>query len=261
MIREATAADYAAFASLFRELGLPEPPPAADRWGGGLDPGMLMFERDGAVVGYLSCYKLARAGHVSQLAVAAGARRSGVGGALLAAAATRLRAAGADEWHLNVKADNRDAIRLYERAGFAVEYRSTQLRIAWASALALPGEAAAASRIAPADDAVLEHAFGLVDGRLARARMRPDRALVQLRGDDGASLGLAAFDPQLPGAYPFYVARPALAGTLLRALAPHAHTTDGELAVMIERDDALVAALRAAGARVTMELLHYRGAL
>lgn len=259
-IRAAAAADYPVFAELFRELGIDDPTPSVERWTRDLAAGTLVDDGGDGVVGYVNFYKLATAGHVRNLVVAPGARRGGVGRRLMRAAADRLRAAGAREWHLNVKADNAGAIALYESLGMAIEHRSTVLRIPWAEIAREPGEPALASLVDRGDDGELEQAFGLLAGRIAMSRERAGRVIVQLRDDACAPVGLACFDPDIPGAYPFCVARPALAWTLLAALRAYARPRE-QVQLVIEDDPPLAAALVARGADVRMQLLHYRGAL
>jgi ribosomal protein S18 acetylase RimI-like enzyme len=260
-IRAAAVDDYPAFTALFRELGIEEAPPNPERWANDVAPTTLVCERDRGVVGYVNFYKLAVAGHVRNLVVAPGARRAGVGRDLMTAAAGKLRAVGAVEWHLNVKRDNAAAIGLYESLGMEVEHRSTAVRMTWADAARMPSEPAVASLADPSDDNELERAFGLLAGRLAMARTRAGRVILQLRGTACEPLGLACFDPPYPnGAYPFCVARTALAGTLIAAL--RAHASAGEVVhLVIEDDAALVDALVAAGAGIRMQMLHYRGVL
>ncbi len=117
-IRTATAADYPAFTSLFGELGLEERTPSVDRWTRELMFHTLVAEHAGAVRGYVSFCRLGKLGHVRNLVVSRDARNAGVGKTLLHASAASLRAAGAVEWHLHVRADNAAAIRLYEAHGY-----------------------------------------------------------------------------------------------------------------------------------------------
>jgi ribosomal protein S18 acetylase RimI-like enzyme len=263
-IRRATANDYGAFAMLFRELGVDDPTPSAERFADELAPRILIYERDGEPIGYVSFDKLAANGYVRNLVVAPGARGAGIGAALLTAAATQLRAHGATSaWHLNVKADNAAAIRLYERLGMQVEHRSVALRFAWANLDRLPADDAHVTVLpVPAgDDDDIERALGILGGRLQVSRSRGGGVMVQLRDEQLAPVGVACFDPAFPGAFPFCAARPALAAPLLRALAPHARPGDLDLQVVIEDDGALADALIAAGAVVRMRLLHYAGPL
>lgn len=265
-IRRATANDYPAYTVLLRELGVDEPTPSAERFAADLAPRILMYERDGAPIGYVSYDKLAANGYIRNLAVAPGARGVGVGTALMTAAAAQLRAHGVTEaWHLNVKADNAVAIRLYERFGMRVEHRSVALRFAWAHLDRLPADTDDAHvTVLPVpadDDDDVERALGILGGRLGVSRARGGNVMLQLRDEQLAPVGVACFDPAFPGAFPFCAARPALAAPLLRALVPHARPGDLDLQVVIEDDDDLGNTLVAAGAVVRMRLLHYAGPL
>src|SRR5262249_43984798 len=129
-----------------------------------------------------------------------------------------LVAKGATAWHLNVKADNVAAIRLYERLGFRRRYESSAMRIDWARVERLPATALEAAVIAPDNDAGVEQAMGFVPGTLATARAKGEAVLLELRTDSGAVCGAAVFDPGFPGAFPFRVLEPSLAPALLRAM-------------------------------------------
>ena len=77
----------------------------------------------GQLLGAISCerelrQKVAHIGHVIGMMVAAGARRRGVGAALLDACIDAARGAGVELLTLSVTADNDVAVRLYERRGF-----------------------------------------------------------------------------------------------------------------------------------------------
>ena len=262
-IRPAAAADYPTFATLFAELGIPDPVPTSERFAAEIAPHALVGERDGGVIGYVYFKKLELEGYVFNVVVAPAARGAGAGEALMRAAAARLRLDGAAVWHLNVKAENAPAIRLYERLGMARAYRTSAVWLGWDQALSLPagaGDAVEVVPVVPGDDAALERRFHIVAGRLAQMRARSPRVLFQLR-ERGAAVGVASFNPEYPGAYPFCVARPELAGVLLHAMHPHARPGDRELQLMVEDDAALVALLVARGGDVRMELYHYSGPL
>lgn len=254
LVRSAAVADYFAFAKLFRELETGEPTPKVERWLGDLMRHTLVAD-NGAVCGYVSFERLGNAGHVRNLVVAPDARRRGVGHALMTASADALRAAGASEWHLNVKAHNAAAIELYEKLGMRAEHRSTIVQLAWAD---VPGAPADVTGAAPEDDDDLERAFALPAGRIAMAR-RPGRIVLQLRDTDLSVLGFAVFDRELPGATLFRVVRPGLAMPLLAALRTHAR--HAYLQIVVENHDALADALIAAGGTVRLRLLHYSGPL
>lgn len=262
-IRPATADDYPAYTVLFRELGIDDPTPSAERFAVDLAPRTLIYERDGAAIGYVCYNNLAGRGYIQNLVVAPGARGLRIGEALMAAAAGALRAAGiTGEWNLNVKVDNAPAIRLYERLGLRPVYPLAVLRVAWADLDRLPVDAAPVTVVPVSDDDIdeLERVFGLLAGRLRLARSRTGRTTLQLRDGQGAPAGVACLDPAV-GAFPFAVARPGLAAPLLRGLAPYARPGDPALKIVVEHDDTLSGALIAAGAEVDLRLLHYAGPL
>ena len=251
LVRSAQTADYFAFATLARELGLDEPAPTVDRWRDLMRHTLVA----GDGLGYVSFERLGNAGHVRNLVVAPAARRCGVGHALMTAAADALRAAGASEWHVNVKAENVAAIQLAEKLGMQAEHRSTIVQLAWSCVSHLTAGVIAA---APEDDDDLERTFALPSGRIAMAR-RPGRVVLQLRDADLSVLGFAVFDRELPGATLFRVVRPALAMPLLAALRPYAR--HDYLQIVVENHDALAQALLAAGGATRLRLLHYAGPL
>ena len=84
---------------------------------------LLLRDDDGGPLGAARGVVISDHLHVSQLTVAAGARRSGVGTALLAAAATWGRARGARWGVLQVAVHNTAALALYARAGWTEHHR------------------------------------------------------------------------------------------------------------------------------------------
>jgi ribosomal protein S18 acetylase RimI-like enzyme len=73
------------------------------------------------IAGFLVAESSARGtGHIITIDVLARARRSGVGSGLLAAAESRLRAAGCRTVLLEVAVDNASAIHFYNRHGYSV---------------------------------------------------------------------------------------------------------------------------------------------
>ncbi len=267
--RPAGPEHYEAFVRLVPELGVPDPIPDRARWEAEIRSDMLFLEHDGAPVGYAWGKAFGDTGRVMHVVVDPAWRGRGVGGALMAAIAERLRAAGCRRWALNVKIDNVPAIRLYESLGMRRAYRSAALWLPWEGVAALPREAegsgstVTARAVEPAEEAALEAAFALLPGRLAdlRARGRVLVRLVDVACPDEARVGLAAFDTEFPGAFPFAVARPALAAPLLEALRRHARPGDARIHLLADRDDALVAALRAAGGIISFELFYMEGYL
>lgn len=78
----------------------------------------LVAERNGVVVGYLIARLIGRKGHIIAIAVEPRYRRQGIGQALMESVTEILRAKGAEELFLEVRASNLDAIRFYEKLGF-----------------------------------------------------------------------------------------------------------------------------------------------
>ena len=80
----------------------------------------LAAVRAGAVLGYaiVERRRTSRAGRLTSIAVAPAAAGAGLGQRLLAAAEAAARAAGLTRVRLEVRADNRAARKLYDRAGY-----------------------------------------------------------------------------------------------------------------------------------------------
>ncbi len=76
---------------------------------------------DGHLVGTVMAGYEGHRGWINYLAVEASVRRCGLGRALMAAAETRLRAAGCPKINLQVRPENPAAIEFYQRIGFVVE--------------------------------------------------------------------------------------------------------------------------------------------
>ncbi len=73
------------------------------------------------VLGYAICWTVADESHLLNIAVRPDARGGGVGGALLRECIRRGDRAGADRIHLEVRAGNGPALRMYEREGFSFQ--------------------------------------------------------------------------------------------------------------------------------------------
>jgi ribosomal protein S18 acetylase RimI-like enzyme len=97
--------------------------------------GLLVLCVDGAPAGYAIVtfgFDLEFGGRdafLTELYVAAAARRRGIGRQALAAAERFARAGGAHALHLLVRHDNAPARALYERAGFATQPRLVMTRL------------------------------------------------------------------------------------------------------------------------------------
>ena len=85
----------------------------------------LLAEDERGVAGFVGAFHHAiwRAGHVYTVNVHPARRGTGLGRALLAACEARLAALGMRRVVLEVNVDNADAIRLYERCGYALVKR------------------------------------------------------------------------------------------------------------------------------------------
>jgi ribosomal protein S18 acetylase RimI-like enzyme len=262
-IRAARPDDYSSFARLFPELAVDDPTPSRERWLAELAATTLIAERAQQPVGYAYFQLLDGIGYVRNVVSAPEARRTGVGAALMLAIADHLRKKGAKAWCLNVKPRNLPAVRLYEKLGMKRIHASVALQISWQDVAALPPAPADAhhASIAADDDGALEAALKLPGGLLAQLRSQ-GRVLLKLeRSVSREPLGLAAFDPQFPGAFPFRLTHAEYAPALLCPLREHALPEHDFLRLVIEDDAALVAALKAAGATVHLEFVHYRGPL
>jgi len=255
-LRAANPTDYDLFALLFGELETGDFVLDRARWTSETMPHTLIAEADGRGVGYAYFECLRGLTYVRQLAVAKAARRNGVGNSLMAAMAQRSREVGICEWVLNVKPENVAALRLYERHGMRMEYAATSLRIPWSRALVLPGAGAEVREIPEAEERAVEAAMHLLPGVCASTRDKPGRVLAQAR-IGRAIVGAAMFDPLFPGAFPFRVAQPEVAGDVLRYL--HAFAERDFMQLVVENDAPLRASLLKAGAEVRLDMLRYRG--
>jgi len=257
-IRPATAADYAAYARLFPELGVDDPLPSAQHFADALVGRSIVAVDGDDVVGFALFEQLAEVGYIRNVIAAPAARRRGVGLALMTA--MRERFVAATSWCLNVKAGNAAAIALYERCGLRAAYRSCALRLPSGVALAEPAPGVELVPVPAEHDAVVEPAMRLLRGQLASARTKPNRQVLQLVNGDEL-LGVVVFSPAIPGAFPCRLSDPAFASTLLARLRLLAPADATYLQVGIENDDALRAAILELGAFVQLEIMHMRGAL
>ncbi|WP_169796418.1 GNAT family N-acetyltransferase [Chondromyces crocatus] len=264
--RPATPADHPHFARLFPELGTGDPIPSPERWTETMAAGTFLFEDTSAdVVAYAYIQVLSGTAYVRHLVVDPAHRGRGLGRVAMGHLATRLLAAGCSQWCLNVKPDNRPAVRLYESLGFSQVYLSAAFRFGWDLLLRLPrpSERCLVRPVSPADDSVIEAAFALPSGQLDDLRRKPDTALLSLHAitpPDAPPRAFAAYDPHFPGAFPFRVATPALALPLLEAIRPHEHPESPYMQLVSEQQD-LTDMLLEAGATERLRIMHMRGAL
>jgi len=260
-IRAARTADAGDYARLCVELATDDPPPTPARIAP-LIPRMQIAERDGVVVGYTVASVEAGLGYLRQIVVDPTARRTGLGRALFAAAATRLRALGAARLRLNVKEDNAAAIALYAQMGLRPDYRSAVLWMTHAARRALPGSRTPLALFAPgpADDAAIERRFAMQRGALAHFRASSDPALAARPAGGGEAVAVMRFAAAFPGAYPFCAASPAAARALLLDAEQQVPSVL-RYGLVVERDEPLVTALQHAGATLRFHMLQMEGPL
>jgi GNAT superfamily N-acetyltransferase len=257
LARPATVADYDDYARMFPELHTPGAPCERARWQVELMPSTLFIQQAGQVVGYGYAEALGHDGYVRNVVVTPEARGQRIGRAIMQALARMLSARGCTTLRLNVRDDNTPAIRLYESFGLRVAHRSCGVRLAWSVLDRLPRETPAPEvrTLPPEHDAALEARFDLLSGQLADLRGRGTWVLLELAGE----LGLACFDAAFPGSSPFRVARPSLAVHLLEATRRHARPEHDFTTLFVENAPDLEAALVAAGAELSMQVLHMVG--
>jgi GNAT superfamily N-acetyltransferase len=252
--------DYAAYARLFVELGIPDPVPTRDRW----DHASTFFLEDdtGAIMAYVLLVAHGAVGAVHNVVVDPVQRGRGVGRLAMREAATRLRRAGCTRWQLNVKADNEPALRLYRAVGLMDAYGSTIHRATrrLLHVLPLPARPATIRSIDPADDPIIEAEFDLPRGTFARSRARHRAAaLFLVRADvDQRCVGLLRYVAITRMAIDFCVRDISYASQLVAALCDHVADLDS-FRLIIDADPALDSLLVANGTTVEERLIHMRG--
>jgi hypothetical protein len=245
---------------LFPELGVDDPIVTRERFVTETMPRVLVADAGGTIAGYALFDVMAETGYVRNIVSAPDQRRTGVGVALMTAMRDRFVAAGATQWCLNVKPGNVAAIALYERFGFAPQYRSAAVRLP--VTIELPPVAPDTQLVPiPADaDPIVEPRLKLLRGQLAAARARPSRHVLQLvRGDE--LLGAGVFLATIPGAFPCRLVAPEHAAAMfarLRELAPPEATF---MQIGVEDDEPMRAEVLRLGAYVNLEILHMHGSL
>lgn len=262
-VRPARPSDHGEFTRFFRELGHDDPVPELENWAVLMMPHTIFLEASGAKVGYAFVEVFGERAYVRHVVVDPSCRGRGVGRALMAAIAARLRERGSVLWELNVKRDNQAAIGLYQAFGLREQYSTFVVQLDWADVARLPGPAISprAFDVEAAADAEVERTFGLPSGQVSRLRSVEGHVLVRLAGDGGRTCGFARFDPDFPGAFPFRVASAPLARTLLETLRPHTRPEHSWIQLVIEDDAETARIVRASGARLRFEILHMHGSI
>lgn len=264
-IRGARREDHAAYAELFRELGVPDPIPDAETWTEKQVPTTLIAEESGAVVGYLFYEHVGSTLYIRNVVSAPTARRRGIGRALMKEVLVRRRAPGTRDWCLNVKEDNVPAIRLYESLGLRIAYTTHVLQIPW-SAQVPASDAIEVRTPLPGEGAVLEPALGLLSGLVEHHR-KLERVLLAAFDEHGEAAGFASYNPAFPGAFPFKAKRVEVAGTLLRAMAPYRLYLQGDdwrstsVQLVLEDEATLSEELVHLGATCVLKIFHMKAPL
>jgi hypothetical protein len=134
------------------------------------------------------------------------------------------------------------------------------MTIPWKGVASLPKEEGATPfLVTPEEDAAAERQTGLLTGQLGALRAGGGRVFVGLRRNE-AIVAVAAFDPDFPGAMPFTASSPALAGSLLEAMHPHARAEHSSVR-MLALTEAVADAIREAGGTILLETLRMEGPL
>jgi GNAT superfamily N-acetyltransferase len=264
--REAVESDYMAFARLFPQLQTHDQPPGQMAWQRDMVPSTLMVEHAGQIVGYAFFQLMRREGYVRHLVVDTAWRNRGIGRETMRELAQRMLRAGCTKWCLNVEPCNEPAVGLYRAMGMKEVWKSTAVGIKWTMVDSLPFPAfdVRARLLREEEDAAVERAFGLPQGQIADARAVGSRHLIRLvRHDapDDPKVGLAVFDPDFPGAFPFRLAHAALVRPLLEGIRLKARADLDYVRIVVEDHEELSALLIGAGADVVLHALHMQGDL
>lgn len=260
IIRRARGDDYDAFCRLFPELMVDDPVPGLDAWTSVLAPSTWVATQDGEVLGCCYLQEYIETGYVRNVVVSPTARRRGLGRALMHSAAEYLRSRGKQSWRLNVEPSNQAALALYDRMGLRAKYLAKSLRLPWSALITLPTGNAVVEVLTPDRDAAIERQFDIPRGQLAAARGM-GRLLFEATSGTGRSVvGVAAFDPKFPRAFPFRVRDLDAVTPLLIAMRQHV-PTDQHVNLVAEDDQRLADLLTSVGAKLRDEILHMEGSL
>ncbi len=258
-LRPATAADHALYSHFFAQLGLEDAPLVRGRWETENAATTAFFVEDGKEVGYAFWELAGENAYVKHVVIDAGARGRGLGRDLMLRLAAKLRGEGASAWRLNVMASNHVAAGLYGTLGMSTIFSTVVLRLSFENLGRLPQVPARGVDAEARFDAANELDFGLLDGQLTRARQKLGARIVAALSVNGKCMGVAVFDPQYPGAFPFRCKSVEYARTLIEALRERYEGPSSFVQLVIEDAAVVVHALESAGATRVHDILHMRG--
>ena len=242
------AHDYAAFVQFWAELGLDDHPPhPREAWDEHLCPSTLYLEaEDGRLAAYGLSFPFGDRGDVRQIVVSTAFRGRGVGREIMAAVATRLRAAGCTNWRLEVRADNAAAIALYRSVGMHVVHPINIVHMSRVDSERFAATGSGRHEVAvvdPADDSKLESLFDLGRGQITRWRTFRGHCPIIRVGDRALAQVWRDFEPTKGLLFPFRAADADIAAHLMAFTPPMPERI--EICVV---DEPVLEALLAAGA-------------
>jgi len=258
-LRPATGADHGLYARFFAELGVDDPVLEPARWERESAPSTAFLVHEGRDAGYAHWELCGECVYLRHVVVDPTLRGRGLGRELMLRLAALLRAQGAREWRLNVMASNEVAIALYRSLDLRAIHTTVVLRLDWSEVARLPHLSSNSIEADPRFDAANEADFGLMQGQLARARERQGVRIFAAMNGDAKCMGLAAFDPRFPGAFPFRCKSPEYARGLIDAMRERYDGAKPWVQLVVEDNVSLVLALEVAGAARVHDIVHMRG--
>lgn len=263
-LRPGRVEDYADFVRFFGELGIEDPPPPQTMWEAELVQRSFFLDGPEGSLASALIDVMGDTGYVANLVVAPGQRGQGLGRRVMDELAMHLRARGCRRWMLYVKPENEPAVRLYTSVGMVTMRQETSWALTRKHLELLP-PAPAGFEVVPAlasDFALLTETFDLAPGKLERFATQSSHRPMRLshpEQPDAGRLGMMDVRPYAGVLVPFFAATPAHARVLLET--GFRELGNPEELKVATGDEALQSLLRAAGARVVLNMLLMRGPL